>query len=272
MPWYFLEASPWEEAEEEEILKVIPSMGLIAEPILRRLQPVNQTTIVKIFLSATMFATSELSPTMVDLKTSAQEQIEYMLTEDAPLLTADEDIKSKVRQYFKGLLSRFTNTVKSACETGDMYKFQSFLVDMSWACQILAKLELLKNFVENWMDASENLVKAIDNISQSQQVDTLETKLKVIEITSKVLEAIAYGRVILPTVKRLHMVRYWLPFVKSLKSSIDSLTTDENDYLVVKIDGEIWQSLESSFVSIILALPSGEQAKILSEWLANKHI
>ncbi|KAK1419007.1 hypothetical protein QVD17_28163 [Tagetes erecta] len=270
----FLEASPWEEAEEEEILKVIPGMGLIAEPILGRLQPVNQTTIVKIFLSATMFATSELSPTMVDLKTSAQEQIEYMLTEDddAPLLTADEDIKSKVRQYFKGLLSRFTNTVKSACETGDVHKFQSFLVDMSWACQILAKLELLKDFVENWMDASENMVKAIDNISQSQQENTLETKLKVLEITSKVLEAIAYGSVILPTVKRLHMVRNWLPFVRSLKSSIDSLTTDENDCLVVKIDGEIWQSLESSFVSIILALPSGEQAEILSEWLANKHI
>lgn len=270
----FLEASPWEEAEEEEILKVIPGMGLSAEPILGRLQPVNQTTIVKIFLSATMFATSELSPTMVDLKTSAQEQIEYMLTEDddAPLLTADEDIKSKVRQYFKGLLSRFTNTVKLACETGEMHKFQSFLVDMSWACQILAKLELLKDFVENWMDASENMVKAIDRISQSQQEDTLETKLKVIEITSKVLEAIAYGSVILPTVKRLHMVRNWLPFVRGLKPSFESLTTDENDCLVVKYDGEIWQSLESAFVSIILALPSGEQAEILSEWLANKHI
>ncbi|KAD3068481.1 hypothetical protein E3N88_36361 [Mikania micrantha] len=204
----YLEASPWEEAEEEEILKIIPGLGLKAEPILARLQPVNQTKIVKIFLSAILFATSALPPTMVDLKTSAQEQIEYMLTEDddAPLLTADEDIKSKVRLHFKVLLTRFNNMVKSACETGEMHKFQCFLVDMSWACQILAKLELLKDFVENWIDASENILKAIDQISQSQQEKTLETKVK------------------------------------------------------------------SAFVSIILALPSGEQAEILSEWLKNKHI
>ncbi|KAI3716616.1 hypothetical protein L1987_67610 [Smallanthus sonchifolius] len=274
----YLEASPWEEAEEEEILKIIPGLGLLAEPILGRLQPVNPNTIVKIFLSATLFATSALPQTMVDLKTSAQEQVEYMLTEDddAPLLTADEDIKSKVRQNFKGLLARFNNIVKSACETGEIHKFQSFLVDMSWACQILAKLDLLKDFVENWIDASENIVKAIDQISQSQsqsqQEETLETKIKVIEITSKVLEAIGYGNVILPTVKRLHMVRSWLPFVRNLKPSVDSLPTDENDCSVIKIDGEIWQSLESAFVSIILALPSGEQAEVLSEWLTNKHI
>ncbi|KAL8227141.1 hypothetical protein R6Q57_016973 [Mikania cordata] len=270
----YLEASPWEEAEEEEILKIIPGMGLLAEPILARLQPVNQTKIVKIFLSAILFATSALPPTMADLKTSAQEQIEYMLTEDddAPLLTADEDIKSKVRLHFKGLLTRFNNMVKSACETGEMHKFQCFLVDMSWACQILAKLELLKDFVENWIDASENILKAIDQISQRQQEKTLETKVKVIEITSKVLEAVGYGNVILPTVKRLQIVRSWLPFVRNLKPSVDSLATDEDDCSVIKFDGEIWQSLESAFVSIILALPSGEQAEILSEWLKNKHI
>lgn len=270
----YLEASPWEEAEEEEILKIIPGMGLLAEPILARLQPVNPTTIKRIFLSATLFATSPLPPAMIDLKTSAQEQIEYMLTEDddAPLVMADEDIKTKVRQYFKGLLARFSNVVKSACETGETHEFQSFLVDMSWACQILTKLEIVKDFVENWIDASENIVKAVDQISQSQQDETLETKLKVVEVSSKVLEAIGYGSVILPTAKRLHMVRIWLPFVRILRHSIDLPTTDDNDCSVIKMDGEIWQSLESAFVSIILALPSGEQAEILSEWLQNKHI
>lgn len=268
----YLEASPWEEAEEEEILKIIPGLGLLAEPILARLQPVNPNTIVKIFLSATVFATSVLPPTMVDLKTSAQEQIEYMLTEDddAPLLMADDDVKLKVRQNFKGLLTRFNNSVNSACETGEMNDLQCFLVDMSWACQILTKLELLKDFVENWIDASENIVKAVDRVSQ--QAEMLEMKLKVIEVTSKVLEAIGYGNVILPTAKRLHMVRIWLPFVRILKPSFDSLTIDENDGSVVKIDSDIWQSLESAFASIILALPSGEQAEILSEWLQNKHV
>lgn len=239
----YLEAAPWEEAEEEEILKIIPGLGLLAEPILARLQPVNPNTIVKIFLSATVFATSLLPPRMADLKTSAQEQIEYMLTEDddAPLLMADDDIKLKVRQNFKGLLTRFNNIVNSACETGEMNGFQCLLVDMSWACQILTKLELLKDFVENWIDASENIVKAVDRVSQ--QAEMLETKLKVIEVTSKVLEAIGYGNVILPTAKRLHMVRIWLPFVGILKPSFDSLTIDENDCSVIKIDSDIWRSL-----------------------------
>ncbi|KAL4591855.1 hypothetical protein LXL04_004829 [Taraxacum kok-saghyz] len=262
----FLEASPWEEAEEEEILKVIPAIGMLAEPILSRLQPVNPPAVTKTFLSATRFATSALPLSMSDLKTSAQEQIEYMLTEDddAPLIiTSDESIKSKVRQYFKGLLTRFENVVKMEME---MDLFQSFLSDMSWACQILTKLEIIKDFVEIWVGVSENIV----NISQ--QHEKVETKVKVIEITCKVLEAIGYGSVILPTVKRLHMVKIWLPFVRNLKAWIDSLTIDENEGLVVKIDGEIWQSLESGFVSIILALPSGQQAEILSEWLENKHI
>ncbi|KVH90569.1 hypothetical protein Ccrd_007403, partial [Cynara cardunculus var. scolymus] len=268
----YLEASPWEEAEEEEILKIIPGMGLLAEPILSRLQPVNPPAIVKIFLSATKFATSSLPPTMSDLKTSAQEQIEYMLTEDddAPLLTADEEIKSKVRQCFKGLLARFNDIVKSACETGELHPFQCILVDMSWACQILTKLEIIKDFVENWIEVSENIVKAVQQVSQQDEM--LETKLKVIEVASKVLEAIGYGNVIFPTAKRLHMVRIWLPFVRIMKPMIDSLATEDNDCSVIKMDGEIWQSLESAFVSIILALPSGEQASILSEWLENKHI
>jgi hypothetical protein len=34
----------------------------------------------------------------------------------------------------------------------------------------------------------------------------------------------------------------------------------------------MWQSLESSFVSIILALPSGDQAELLTQWLENEHI
>ncbi|KAI3523139.1 hypothetical protein L1887_01196 [Cichorium endivia] len=264
----FLEASPWEEAEEEEILKIIPGMGLLAEPILARLQPVIPCAVVKIFLSATCFATSALPLSMVDLKTSAQEQIEYMLTEDddAPLITSNEEIKSKMRQYFKNLLTRFKNLVNSLCEKDEIHQLQSFLVDMLWACQIMTKLEIIKDFVENWVDTSEKIVKVC------QQCETLEIKVKVIEVTCKVLEAIGYGSVILGTVKRLHMVKLWLPFVRNLKPLIDSLTTDENECLVVKFDGEIWQSLESAFVSIILALPAGEQAVILSEWLENKHV
>ncbi|CAI9783341.1 unnamed protein product [Fraxinus pennsylvanica] len=85
-------------------------MGAEAEQILARLRPVNPLAIVTIFLSAIHFATS-----MNDLKTSAQEQLEYMVTEDddAPLLTADDEIKFEVRQCVDRVSSRFVNPVHS---------------------------------------------------------------------------------------------------------------------------------------------------------------
>lgn len=275
----YLEAVPWEEAEEDEILKIIPSMGSQAEIILARLQPVNPTAIKKIFLSAIRFATSSPSSPMTDLKTSAQEQLEYMLTEDddVPLLTADEEIKLETKVCIIKLLARFENLVlsllsqeDSVYDTCSVLLLQPYLTDLSWACQILMKLELMRELVSSWVEASENVVKVVEQLCPES--DTLDIKLKVIEVTAKVLEAIGYGTVIMPTVKRLHMVKVWLPFVRVIKPLIESARSDSKDVPVLKVDVEIWQSLESAFVSIILALPSGDQAEILTEWLENKHI
>ncbi|KAK9290683.1 hypothetical protein L1049_008857 [Liquidambar formosana] len=253
----YLEAAPWEEAEEEEILRIIPGMGSQAEPTLARLQPVNPTAIVGIFLSAIRFATSSSPPPMNDLKSSAQEQLEYMLTEDddAPLLTADDEIKYEVRDCMKKLLARFNNLLESmlcepkdsASEAGKMQLFQSHLSDLSWACQILAKLEMMRELVNSWMEASEKILEVVEQASLEAEI--LETKLKVIEAAVKVLEAIG-----------------------DTEPLIYSVTTDGEDALAFKFDGELWQSLESAFVSIILALPSGDQAEILTEWLGNAHI
>nr|DAD48363.1 TPA_asm: hypothetical protein HUJ06_018300 [Nelumbo nucifera] len=101
----------------------------------------------------------------------------------------------------------------------------------------------------------------------AQMINILDDQLKVIEVAAKVLEAIAYGNVILPAAKRLQVVKLWLPFVRGInliwwKTIIPPIT----------VDGELWQSLESAFVSIILALPSGDQAEILSEWLGCEYI
>ncbi|WOG98253.1 hypothetical protein DCAR_0417594 [Daucus carota subsp. sativus] len=275
----YLEAVPWEEAEEEEILKIIPSMGSQAEMILARLQPVNPTAIKNIFLSAIRFATSSPPSLMTDLKTSAQDQLEYMLTEDddVPLLIADEEIKLETKECIMKLLARFKNLVLSLLSTEDsvydtcsMLLLQSYLTDLSWACQILIKLELMRELVSSWVEASENVVNVVEQLCPES--DTLEIKFKVIEVTSKVLEAIGYGTVIMPTVKRLHMVKVWLPFVRVIKPVIESARSDSKDVPILKVDVEIWQSLESAFVSIILALPSGDQAEILTEWLENKHI
>jgi hypothetical protein len=276
----YLEAMTWEESEEEEILKVVPRMGLQAEPILARVQPVNQLAIRNIFLSAIRFATSSPPATMKDLKSSAQEQLEYMLTEDddAPLLIADDNIKFEVKECVKRLFSGFNNSLihlfcgstESLSEAGNIMLFKSYLTDLSWVCQILSKLEIMGDFVECWFDASENIVKALEQGSSTNEV--IELKLRAIEVTSKVLEAIAYGTVILPTAKRLQVLKLWLPFVRVTKPIIDSSMMDSENAVLLKMDGEMWQSLESSFVSIILALPSGDQAELLTQWLENEHI
>ncbi|XLR47018.1 hypothetical protein S83_031678, partial [Arachis hypogaea] len=49
-------------------------------------------------------------------------------------------------------------------------------------------------------------------------------------------------------------------------------SADGEDGMVIKMDGELWQSLESWFVSIILALSSADQAEVLTEWLENECI
>ncbi|KAH8504829.1 hypothetical protein H0E87_012170 [Populus deltoides] len=245
----YLEAMPWEEAEEDEILKIIPGMGSKAQPILARVQPVNPSA------------------------------LEYMLTEDddAPLLTADQEVKFEVKECVKGLFTRFNNMleallcepVESAIEKGKMQSFQSYLSDLSWACQILNKLEIMKEFVNSWVGASDKIVLVVEQASSVAEI--IETKSKVIEVAAKVLEAIGYGNVILPTAKRFHMVKVWLPFVRVTKPLIDSATTNA-DGPELKIDGELWQSLESTFVSMVLTLPSEDQAEILTEWLGNEHI
>lgn len=277
----YLEAVTWEEAEEEEILKIVPRMGLPAQPILARLQPVNKSAIINIFVSAIRFATSSPPQQMNDLKSSAQEQLEYMLTEDddAPLLTADDNIKHEVKECVNRLFSRFNDslialycgsTTESLFEAGNIMLFQSYLADLSWVCQILTKLEIMREFVEYWFDASEKIVKVLEQGNSTTEV--LEIKLRAIEVTSKVLEAIGYGTVVLPTAKRLKVLKVWLPFVRVTKPLIDSVTMDCVNAMLLKIDGELWQSLESTFVSIILALPSGDQADVLTEWLDNEYM
>lgn len=281
----YLEAVPWEEAEEEEILKTIPNMGSPVELILARLQPVNPEAIRRIFLSSMQFAMSSPPTSMNDIKSSAQEQLEYMITEDddSPLLIADDQIKSEVKECVNRLFSRFNNLIEamlcepmeSSSEVGKMQLFRSLLSDLSWGCQILNKLEIMRDFVHNWMDASDKIVKVVDQANPTAEI--IEIKSKVIEVAAKVLEAIGYGTVILPTTKRIHVVKLWLPFVRVTKPLIDSLSNrdgddDDDETLTLKIDSEIWQSLESTFVSIILALPSGEQAEILTEWLGNEQV
>ncbi|KAI3918022.1 hypothetical protein MKW92_011962 [Papaver armeniacum] len=272
----YLEAVSWEEAEEEEILRIIPGLGPEAEPILARLQPVDATSIRGIFLSTLHFATSSPTPDMSDLKSSAQEQLEYMLTEDddPPLLIADDELKVEVRKSINYLLTSFYGYLEDLGQHLDMDKTRELLSvvsDLSWACQILTKLEIMREFVNSWVEKSESITNRITDTNLSH-VDMLAIMAKVMEVGGKVLEAIAYGTVILPTAKRLHMVKLWLPFVRFSKPLISSWSVDVEGSPPFKVDNEIWQSLESSLVSMVLALPSGDQAEILTQWLGTHHI
>lgn len=276
----YLEAVPWEETEEEEILKTIPSMGSQVLPILSRLEPVNPLAIMRIFQSAIQLATSSPPPDMNDLKTSAQEQLEYMLTEDddEPLLKADDEIRSEVKQCMSRLFARFNSLLESLfCESSELasealHVLQFYLSDLSWACQILTKLEIMRDLVVCWMDASDKVVKIVHPSNPEPNGEMIKTTLKTVEVAAKVLESIAYGNVILPASKRLHAVKVWLPFVRVAKPAIDSAVSSDDDALELKVDGELWQSLESTFVSLVLTLPSGDQADILTEWFGNNYI
>ncbi|KAL3569304.1 hypothetical protein D5086_029194 [Populus alba] len=63
-------------------------------------------------------------------------------------------------------------------------------------------------------------------------------------MAAKVLEAIGYGIVVLPTAKRLHLVKVWHPFVSVTEVLIDSATTNVEDDPELTIDTELWQSLD----------------------------
>lgn len=277
----YLEAVPWEEAEEEEILRTIPGLGSQYEKILARLRPVDPVAMIGILISTLRFATSSPPISMRELKSSAQEQLEYMLTEDddAPLLTFDnEDIKTEVKKCVRDLLNRFDRLVEyvsgtspdTDIEANIMEDLRCLLSDISWVCQILGKMEMMKDLVQYWVEASDKIVKTAEH--KSLGVDMLETQLKVVEITSKVLEAISFGNAIIPTARRLQIVKVWLPFAQRTRPLRDQVDPAGEEVSPVKMDSEIWQNLESSFVSIVLTLPSGEQAEILAEWLRSKHV
>jgi hypothetical protein len=120
----------------------------------------------------------------------------------------------------------------------------------------------------------------------------LKTRLKVVEISAKVLEAVAFGNVVLPAEKRCHAVNVWIGFTGITKHLVDQANSvddveshngedgnngedsgngDAEAAAKICLDGEVWQGLESAITAIVMTLPSNTQAEILSEWLQSKH-
>lgn len=285
----YIESAPWEEADEEEILRTVPGLGPQYECILARLRPIDPAPVTSIFLSAFRHATlSSAAGPARELKSAAQEQLEYMLTEDddAPLIALDNDtVKSQVKDCATALLSQFSALMSSILtkqkeappldgEHGQLQQeLQSFLCDISWVSQVLSKLEMMKCIVVYWVGVSTDMVETVNAVCTGD--DCLKTRLKVVEVSAKVLDAVAFGNVILPAEKRRHMVNLWIRFARVTKSLADQGDQDgdgEAETPKENLDNEVWQGLESAIVSIVLTLPSNSQAEILSEWLQSKHV
>ncbi|KAL3499175.1 hypothetical protein ACH5RR_038268 [Cinchona calisaya] len=276
----YLEAVPWEDKEEEEILKAASNLGQIAMPILARIQPVDINATKNVFVSAFRFATSNAGPCPPfgdELKTSAQEQIDYMLGDDegVPLITADDDVKleartglSKLCSYFKSNMSLLLLESEITYESAEKKVMQS-LSDLEWMCNVLPKMDLMKDLVANWVDISDDTLVIIED----KKLDSVfwGLKIKLIEVTAKVLEAVGYGTVILPAQCRVHLLKTWLPYIRKMKPLLDSMADKETEF-PYKMDEDLCQSIEGAMVSLILALPSNDQADILVDWMSAEQV
>lgn len=276
----YLEAVPWEDKEEEHILKAVSKLGPIAMPIIARIQPVDLAGTKTVFISAIRVATSIVGPCPPfgnELKTSAQEQVEYMLgeDEDTALVTADDEVKSVVRMGLSHICSSFERELSClllepdlASETADEKIMQS-LSDLEWMCNILGKMDLMKDFVSNWAESSSNVLGVIED----KKLDSFMwgLKIKLIEVTAKVLEAVGYGNVILPAPIRLALVKSWLPYIRKMKPLLDAKGSEDTGF-PYKMNEDLCQTIEGAIVTLVLALPSNDQADILADWMRAEQV
>ncbi|XP_057510633.1 BTB/POZ domain-containing protein At3g05675-like [Actinidia eriantha] len=278
----YLGAVPWEDKEEEEILKAVSKLGPIAMPILARIQPVDLIAAKNVFLSAIRFATStgDPCPPFGDgLKTSAQEQVEYMLgeDEDTPLVTGDEEVKTEVRtglskiclSFEKDLSCLLLETDSDLVTEAAENRIMQSLSDLEWICSIIPKMDLMKDFVANWAEISGSILRVVEG----KKLDSVmwSFKVKLIELTTKVLEAVGYGNVILSAPCRVQLVKLWLPYIRKMKPLLDSVG-DEDSGFPYKMGEDLCENIEGAIVSLILALPSNDQADILADWMKAEQV
>ncbi|GAB2223793.1 hypothetical protein Drorol1_Dr00004533 [Drosera rotundifolia] len=268
----YLEACPWTDEEEEEITKTVPELGPLAMPILARTLPVDVNATRNVLIAAIQVATSISGPCYPfgnELITSAQEQVDYMLGEDDETqpLTSDEMVKSEIKVGLSNVFSLFQKSIASLHsedfinpEALEIRVLQA-LAALIWLCCILPRFSLMRDFVSSWADISANILCVLDDIKFESSMWALKTKI--IEVTTKVLEAVGYGNVILPPAFRVHLLRTWMPFIRKMKPLLDL----REPY---KMDDELCQNIEGSMVSLILSLPSTDQAEILADWMDNQ--
>ncbi|KAE8708545.1 FAS-associated factor 2-B-like [Hibiscus syriacus] len=131
-------------------------------------------------------------------------------------------------------------------------------------CNILSKMDLMKDFVCSWGEMSGKVLGIIEDKKLENAMWGL--KLKLIEVTGKVLEAVGYGNVILPAPCRVQLLKTWLPYIRKIKPILDAEGNKDTNF-PYKMDEDLCQSIEGAIVSLVLALPSNDQTDILLDWM-----
>ncbi|KAK7401410.1 hypothetical protein VNO78_12859 [Psophocarpus tetragonolobus] len=244
------------------------------------IKPGDLSTTKDIFVSAVRFAVSIEGPCLPfgdELRVSAQEQIDYMLGEDGDttIIMADDEVQSVVRMGVYNIIHSFEMDLSSllldtTLELEGVYnRIMKRVSDLEWMCNVLPKMDLMKNFVSNWAAISSKILGIIEDKKLDHVLWGL--KVKLIEVACKVLEAVGYGTVILPAPCRVQLLKTWFPYVRKMKPLLDSKAIEETGF-PYKMDEDLCQAIEGAIVSLILTLPSNDQADILADWIKNREV
>ena len=118
-------------------------------------------------------------------------KFEYMLGEDKDIVTvmADDEVKSVVRMGVSKIFCSFemdlsSLLLNSALESGiPDNRILQRVSDLEWMCNVLAKMDLMKNFVSNLASISGKILGVVDDKKLDHVMWGL--KVKLIEITGK---------------------------------------------------------------------------------------
>ncbi|CAK9310855.1 unnamed protein product [Citrullus colocynthis] len=262
-------------ADSEKGLFTSEAMSILPNVKFADLSPTKD-----VFVSALRFAlsiNSPCSPFGDELQRSAQEQVDYMLRADADasLVITDDEVKSVLKTGLFRTCASFERELSSLLLDSDLAsqanedKILRTLSDLEWICTLLPKMNLMKDFVSNWIEISGNVLKVIEDEKLNSLMWGL--KVKLIEMTNKALEAVGYGTVILPSPYRLSLLKIWLPYIRKMKPLLDSKCIEETNFHY-RMDDELCMNIEGAIVSMVLALPSNDQAGILADWMKAEEI
>ncbi|ESQ38457.1 hypothetical protein EUTSA_v10029255mg [Eutrema salsugineum] len=120
---------------------------------------------------------------------------------------------------------------------------------MEWLCKVLPRMELMKDLVFKWADISSEILLIVENCKLDSRI--MGVKVKLVEVTGKVLEVVGYGIVIVLSRSRACLLKMWLPFIRRLRTLVDAEGTQSG----YKMDEDLCEFIE------------GSRAEVFGEWM-----